>query len=204
MTHFTSVLTGLLIAAAVSGAAAQDRNTPTSPSAPRVELGVGAAWFVNGANGGTTPLGDARVSFAFSRSWAIEGGLAFRPARSGFDGLYRIQAKWRLPIGTDTLRPHLTFGGAGFISRWSHPAGSYYDARSGEAYTWAARSGWSVDPPIYLTVGVGVQQRLGKRVALRADLAAGFGISDYGVGCSLLPSVSVSIPLGPYPASSVR
>jgi hypothetical protein len=99
------------------------------------------------------------------------------------------------------FEPHLTFGGAGFVSRWSHPAYDYRRYDNGEMVHMNAASGWNVDAPMYATVGIGVQKRLGSHLALRADISMGFGISDYGIGCVLMPSIGLSMPIGRYPAA---
>ena len=55
-------------------------------------------------------------------------------------------------------------------------------------------------PPMLPTVGFGFQKTLGAHVALRADVAAIVIPVDDFVCVMLMPSVSVSIPIGRYPA----
>jgi hypothetical protein len=64
----------------------------------------------------------------------------------------------------------------------------------------SAASGWDIGPPVHPTIGIGLRKRLGNDLALRAGIGVGFGISDNGVGFALIPSVSLSIPVGWYPA----
>jgi hypothetical protein len=205
MRHLTSVLVAAILTTAVSGAAAQTAEEPASspvPAAPRVELGAGGAWFLNTDGAGAVTLLDTRGAVRLTRTWALEGDFAFRPTDSGIGGLYRIQARWRLPIATSGgLEPHLTVGGAGFVSRWSYPAYDYERYDNGQMVHVDAASGWNVDAPMYPTIGIGIQQRLGDHLALRADLGVGFAISDYGIGYALMPSVGLSIPVGRCPAA---
>jgi hypothetical protein len=59
-------------------------------------------------------------------------------------------------------------------------------------------------PPMLPTVGFGFQKTLGAHVALRADLAAIVVPADDFVGVLLMPSVSVSIPIGRYATTRPR
>ena len=197
MKPLTSVLATVLLVAAASGAAAQTVSAPAPADGPRVELGAGAAWFLDA---GAPSLADVRATVAVSRKWAVDGVLSFSPQSDGTYGVYRIDAKWRVfdGAGPGGLQAHLTFGGAGFVSHWSYPASSWTDPSTGQHYSFGGYSGWSVQPPWYPTVGVGVQKRLGAHLAVRADLAVGFGINDDGIGYAIMPSVGFSIPIGRY------
>jgi hypothetical protein len=203
MKPITSVLATCLVLAAASAAAAQTVSTVAAPRGPRVELGAGAAWFLDA---GAPSLADVRATVAVSRNWAIEGALSFSPQSDGTYGVYRIDAKWRLFDGSGPggLQTHLTFGGAGFVSHWSYPAYTWTDPRTGETYSYGGDSGWSMEAPTYPTVGFGVQKRLGAHLAVRADLAIGFGINDYGIGYAIMPTVGFSIPIGRYAPGSGR
>ena len=141
-----------------------------------------------------------------SRSWDLEGAFDFRSFEQGLGGVYRIQARWRLPARSrdGSFQTHVAFGGAGFVSRWSHPAYDYEDYYTHEMRHVPAASGWSVDAPMYPTATFGVQKTLGARLAVRADLNVGFGVSDYGVSAVLMPTVGVSIPIGRYRSSGTR
>jgi len=44
----------------------------------------------------------------------------------------------------------------------------------------------------------GVEKIVSAHLAVRAELAVAFGISDHGISTAWLPSVGVSIPLGRY------
>jgi hypothetical protein len=203
MKPLTSVLATVLLVAAASGAAAQTVPTSAAGAGPRLELGGGAAWFLDA---GAPSLADVRATVAVSRNWAVEGVLSFSPQSDGTYGIYRVHAKWRFLDGAGSagVEAHLTFGGAGFFSHWSFPAYSWTDSRTGQNYNYGGDSGWSVDAPIYPTVGFGVQKRLGSHLAVRADLAVGFGINDYGIGYAIMPSVGFSIPVGRYAPGSGR
>jgi hypothetical protein len=203
MKHFTLGVAAILVAAGVSGAAAQDLTTAAPKPGSRVELGAGAAWYLDANQGAAIAFADTRATVRVSRSWDLEGAFNFRSFEQGLGGLYRIQARWRLPVRSSdgSLQTHLAFGGAGFISRWSIPAYDYEDYYTHEMQHQPAASAWSVDPPMYPTVAFGVQKVLGAHLAIRADLNVGFGAGDYGVSAVLLPTIGVSIPIGRYPAN---
>ena len=209
MKHLTSILAAVLVATTVSGAAAQAPASSASspaPAAPRVELGAGGAWFLAANAPGALTLVDTRATLRLTRTWDVEGVVTLRPGDNGYGGIYRIQARWRLPLRSSdgSLQTHLAFGGAGFILRWSHPAYDYKDYYTHEMRHVPAASGWNVDYPMYPTAAFGVQKVLGAHLAVRADLNVHFGVGDYGVSAVLLPTIGVSIPIGRYPSSRVR
>ena len=77
MKHLTLALAGIL-AAAVSGAAAQDLTTAAPTPGPRVELGAGGAWYLANITR-DRGLGYAlerpkSVTTAMLEKWAGEGG----------------------------------------------------------------------------------------------------------------------------------
>ena len=213
MKHFTSGLAAFLVAAilvagAWSEAAAQDlaASTAAQQPGPRVEVGGGVAWYLDASQGSAITFADTRATVRLTGNWDIEGAFNFRSFEENLGGLYRIQARWRLPVrsGDGSLQTHLAFGLAGFISQWSHPAYDYENYVTHEMQHEPAASGWNIDYPMYPTVTFGVQKVLGAHLAIRADLNVGFGAGDYGISAVLLPTVGVSIPIGRYATSRAR
>jgi hypothetical protein len=43
-----------------------------------------------------------------------------------------------------------------------------------------------------------VEKVVASHLAIRAELAVAFGVTDYGIATAFLPSVGVSIPIGRY------
>jgi hypothetical protein len=119
--------------------------------------------------------------------------------------IYRAQARWlvRGAAGAGRLQPHLTFGTAGAFAYESDPEYRWRDA-SGAIHVEPARSYWNGIAPIFPTVGVGFQKTLGAHVALRADVAAIVVPADDFVGVLLMPSVSLSFPVGKYATGRTR
>jgi hypothetical protein len=205
MKHLTPALTALLLAAAVQGAAAQPPETGSSlPGVPRVEFGggfTGAVPYVSDVAGTTfIPMGNARVGFGLSDRWSLEGAFDFRSVSDGFATVYRAQAVYRLGGHSKpgTLRTHVTIGGAGSVERRTFPGYSWQDA-SGPLYAYPAHTYWSASLPMYPTAGFGLQKTLGPHIAIRGDIAAIIVPYDDGISVLLMPSVSVSVPLGRYP-----
>jgi hypothetical protein len=205
MKHATSTLAAILVTAAVGGAAAQapDGN-PAQPAAPRVEMGGGVTFTMPISTDGVgvvpLPMADARAGVALNRRWTIEGIVDVWPEGNGTTTIYRAQARWQLPgeAAPGRWRAYVTFGGAGWISHRSYPESRWQDF-AGTVYVNPARSYWNASAPIYPTVGFGAQKSLGARIALRVELAAVVIPYDDGATTLLMPSVSLSIPIGRYP-----
>ena len=204
MKLFTPVLAAFLAAAGVSAAAAQ---TPAGPSAqlaiPRVEFGAGLGLGVGLASGESGAaalfLPGARVGTAINPRWALEGVFDVMGDDSSLAVIYRVQARWRFrgPAAAGRLQPHVTFGGTGVFEHETWGPYQWRD-QTGTVHEEPRHSSWNVLPPMLPTVGIGFQKTLGSRVALRADLAAIIVPADDFVGVLLMPSVSVSIPIGRY------
>jgi hypothetical protein len=220
MRLFTTALAACLVAAGVSAAAAQTQTPagvagqpPAGPSAllsfPRVELGAGLGLGVGLASdesgGASLFLPGARVSTALNPRWALEGVFDVMSDDSSLAVIYRVQARWRFRGAADAgrLQPHITFGGTGVFE---HETWGPYEWRdqTGTVHAVPRQSRWNVLPPMLPTVGIGFQKTLGSRVALRADLAAIIVPADDFVGVLLMPSVSLSIPIGRYATRRTR
>jgi hypothetical protein len=209
MKHLTPALAAFLVVVGVSPAAAQTPAPAGSGSAtlslPRVELGGGFTAAVplstDSEGFGILPMANARGGVALNARWALEGAFDFWPDSNGFTSVYRAQVRRQLKgdATPGSLRTHLTFGAAGWFSHRSYPGYRWQEA-SGAMYVYPKRSYWSAGPPMYPTVGVGVQKTLGAHLALRADLAAIVIPYDDGAAVVVMPSISVSTPIGRYPA----
>jgi hypothetical protein len=214
MRLFTPALAAFLMVAGVSAAQTQTSSgfagqPPASPSAqlsiPRVELGAGlglGVGLVSDAPGAAALfLPGARVSTALNRRWALEGVFDVMSDDSSLAVIYRVQARWQFSGAADAgrLKPHFTFGATG---AFEHQTWGPYEWRdqTGTVHATPRESRWNVTPPMFPTVGFGVQKTLGARIALRADLAAIIVPGDDFVGVLLMPSISVSIPVGRYAA----
>jgi hypothetical protein len=210
MKPFTSAFAAFLVAAGVSAAAAQAPDTiPAPQAAPRVEFGggitVGMPLSTDSEGFGALAMAHARAGVALNSRWTLEAAFDIWPESSGSTAVYRAQARWQITshAAPDSLRTHLTFGAAGAIEHDSYPATHWQDA-SGRTYGYPARSSWSASPPMLPAIGLGVQKTLGAHLALRADLTAIIVPFDDGVAVLLMPSVSLSFPIGRYPSSPRR
>ena len=146
------------------------------------------------------PMVNARVGAALNTRWSIEGTFDTWPESNGAMVIYRAQARWLFRGVADAgrLQPHLTFGTAGAITYESDPEYRWRDG-SGATHVEPARSYWNGIAPIFPAVGIGFQKQLGAHVALRTDLSAIIVPADDFVGVLLMPSVSLSFPIGRYP-----
>jgi len=222
MKRFTSTLAAILLTASVSAASGQAAvdataqtpagaaaQPPAGPSAqlpvPRVELGAGLGLGVglvtDEPGAAALFLPGARVSTAFNPRWALEGAFDFMGDDSSLAVIYRVQARWRPGGAGDAgrLQPHCTFGGTGVFEHETWGPYQWSD-QTGTVHTTPRQTRWNVMPPMLPTVGIGFQKTLGSRVALRADLAAVIVPADDFVAVLLMPSVSLSIPIGRYAA----
>jgi hypothetical protein len=176
---------------------------PAVHATPRVELGGGLAAGIavssEGA-GGFPALANARVGVAINPTWAIEGVFDIWPESADYAlVLYRAQARWQFAGGSKpgALRAHLTFGATGMFEHEKYD-GWEWRSPDGTLYSVPGYDRWNGAWPIYPTVGIGVQKVLGAHIALRADVAAVAVYFDDGAGLALLPSISVSFPIGRY------
>lgn len=226
MTCFTSTVAAILLTASVSAASAQTAvdasaqtpagvpaQSPDTPSAqltiPRVELGaslgLGVGMVSDEPGAAALFLPGARVSTALNPRWALEGVFDVMSDDSSLAVIYRVQARWRFRGAADAgrLQPHFTFGGTGVFEHETWGPYQWRD-QTGTVHSTPRQSRWDVMPPMLPTVGFGVQKTLGAHIALRADLAAIIVPADDFVGVLLMPSVSVSIPIGRYATARAR
>ena len=227
MTRFASILAAILLTASASAVSAQTpagaatqvpagataqspaSSAPAQLTVPRVELGASlglGVGMVSGEPGAAALfLPGARVSTALNPRWALEGVFDVMADDNSLAMIYRIQARWRFRSSHEagTLRTHLTFGTTGSVEHETWGPYQWRDA-TGAIYQEPQQWRWSVMPPILPTVGFGVQKTLGAHIALRADLAAIVVPADDFIGVLLMPSVSLSIPIGRYATTRAR
>jgi hypothetical protein len=207
MGRFNVALAVMMVAAAVSGAAAQGLTAAVPERAPRVEVGGGLTWLVRLPDPtSAVACVDARAGVALSRTWALEGGVNLHMDDGDYLGTYRIQARWRF-YGAENpggLQAHLLLGAGGAFGKWSSPGYDYTNYATGQVIHVPGHSDSSVTGPSTPGIGLGVQKILGPHLALRADLVAAVFIGDEFGFAFLMPTVSVSIPFGRYPTSRAR
>jgi hypothetical protein len=191
---------GLLAVAAffasLGTASAQTLETPPVASTrPAVEVGVGfSGAFPATVEDWRTTNGyfdmhengvNLRLTVPLTDRFAVEG-LAIAGRRNTWNGnqvggLYGAQIKQRIVSGNRrSFDPFVTYG---MVGRW------WNDDRFGSTVYW----------PIFVQVGGGVQQSIGHRIALRAELQEVFIVVPGYAGpthLALRPSVGVSIPIG--------
>jgi hypothetical protein len=213
MTRFTLTVAAVLLLASVSAAGGQTpAGAPAQPPAgpllvPRVDLGgslgLGVGWVSDEPGAAAIFLPGGRVGVALNRRWALEGVFDVMAGDNDLAVIYRAQARWlfRGAAAPGGLQPHLTFGGTGGFERDTWGPFEWRDA-AGVLHREPRQSDWNFMPPILPTIGIGVQKTLGAHFALRTDLAAIFVPADDFVGVLLMPSVSLSIPIGRYPVRS--
>ena len=118
------------------------------------------------------PAADFRVTLPFSPRFSMEGEMTLGPTEDSgqrIGGVYLIQVKQRLVRATrGGFHPFLTYGALGYFERSRYPAYTFTRA-DGTSITEPSRSYGTAIPPFLAVVGGGVQQRLGSRLAFRAD-----------------------------------
>jgi len=100
MKHFTLGVAAILVAAAVSGAAAQDLTAAVPKPGPRVELGAGGAWYVGVSQDAPIAFADTRATVRVSRGWDLEGS----PPRH-YDSLLTSVADMTQTLAVQVTRP---------------------------------------------------------------------------------------------------
>jgi hypothetical protein len=177
---------------------ATQSNAQTAHAPP--ELGVGVSWLVPRygdyvTDTMTEPTGGVRITLPFARNFAFESlvtlGRQGNDVRHRTEGLYVLQVKQRVYANElQSIQMFVTYGAAGY---YAHVVQREIQ-RDGVVQT-RGFSYSEVEQPLATMFGIGVQRRLGQRIAIRADaqlltllyLPLGYGVST-----------GVSIPLGRY------
>jgi hypothetical protein len=161
----------------------------------RPEFGVGVNWLIPIYSDYSTdefsePTGHVRITWPFARHFSLEGittiGRRTDDYSSRTEGLYVVQVQQRLGGSDHSLQTFVTYGGAGYYSHVVYRAASF------NGVTMPHGSFSKIEPPVATTVGVGVQQRLARRLAIRVD-AQLLTLLYLPLGYAL--STSVSVPL---------
>jgi hypothetical protein len=139
-----------------------------------IEIGGGAG-IVGSIWTGRFPGGDLRVSVPAGGRGDVEAIVALTPASAGQTlGLYGVQYRQRLR-STDAgrLQPFLTYGGFGIF---------YHEGNESV-----------ITAPIIGLVGAGLEHRIGRRLAVRAEAQ---GIVAVVIPVGIRVAAGVSVPLG--------
>lgn len=197
MTRVSSVVIVLLTLTSSESSAQTSR--------PPVEAGVGLSGLVavpyeDFGVPEQSPAADFRVTVPISPRFSIEGQMSLThhggQFGSGVDSLYMIQVKQRIASGTrGGFHPFLTYGALGFLE---HERVNPYTVTlpNGTATSSAGFSYTSVDEPYGLVVGGGVQQQIGKHLAVRAEAQM---MSFLWIPLGARFSATLSVPFGSYP-----
>ena len=142
---------------------------------------------------------ELRVTVPFTPRFAVEGSTTIGQRGSEFftriEGLYMVQIRQRLRHSADgAFQPFVTYGAAGYYAHVSQRQ-VVVPNPGGGVYTTPAYSYTEVDEPFAAVFGGGFQQRLGSRLALRADAQM---VTFLYLPLGYRFSTSVSIPLGRY------
>jgi hypothetical protein len=112
-------------------------------------------------------------------------------------GIYALQIRQRLRAGSrGRFESFATYGGTGYYDFITEAPATPLIFSDGRTVLGRNERQTGVIPPVATTVGFGIQQQLGRHVALRADaqllavLVIPFGFRASG---------TVSVPLGKYP-----
>jgi hypothetical protein len=166
---------------------------------PPPEIGIGMNRLVPASGDYSTdefsePTGHVRLTIPFARHFGFEAIATVGRRDDDYwtrtEGLYILQVKQSLGrFDRRSLQPFITYGAVG---HFAHVVDRYIQRQGANVRT---ASFVEIEPPVATMVGVGLQQRLGRRVAIRAD-AQLLTFVYVPLGCAF--STSVSIPLRPF------
>jgi hypothetical protein len=171
---FALSIASILHPPAASHAGDQEGQPTATAGSRSVEIGGGAG-IVGSLWTGPFSGGDLRVGVPVGARGDVETIVAMTPASDGETlGLYGVQYRQRLR-STDSgrLQPFLTYGGFGIF---------YHEG--GESM---------ITAPIIGLVGAGVEHRIARRLALRAEAQ---GIVAVVIPVGIRVAAGVSVPLG--------
>jgi hypothetical protein len=202
MRSISRLAAALLITGAVSGSAAAQQ--PPSARRPPPEVGVGFTRLIPAYGDFDTDSlvegsADLRVTLPFTPRFAFEA-IGSVGQRSGqfwdrTEGLYLLQIRQRLRrTDSGPFQPFITYGAVGYYAHVTQ-----HEVRlpqpGGGVYTSPRASYNEIEQPIATAFGAGFQQRLGSRVALRADTQV---VTFLYLPLGMRFSTTVSMPLGRY------
>ena len=191
------VLIGFALAATVCSSAAQTPLAEPPPGRP-IQIGGSLEGFIVGTpegGGWAAAIANLRVTAPFARRFALESFVSIpRREYESYFGIYGIQVKQRL-VGLSRRQTEV-FATYGAMGTYDHsPAHDYqfstYDGRV-EKYREPSRT--EITLPLFALIGMGVEQRVAHRLAVRFE-AQGFICVIYPVGGARLLA-GVSVPVG--------
>ena len=183
---------------------------------PPIQLGVGPAHFsmadLDISLGGIAAAPELRVTVPWSRRFAFESVVMVtrrdyatpyydvdgeKKLRSThLEGVYAFQIRQRLESGSrGGFESFLTYGGTGYYDFITDAPETALRLADGRISVIRARDR-RIIPPVATTIGYGIQQQLGRRLALRADLQL---LAALVLTFGFRASASVAVPLGRFP-----
>jgi len=154
-----------------TASAARAQSFPHTPVEVGASIGGVGSWFT-----GLFVGGDVRVTVPVNEVGDVEvlAGVPTAATRhGGVAGFYGVQFRQRIRRATATLQPFATYGGMGLFISSPHA---------------------SVLPPFIGVVGGGVEQRLGRRLAVRVEAQ---GVVAFVIPAGIRVAAGVSMPIGP-------
>jgi len=204
-------LTIVLTPVAVLGQPAETRS-----GQPPIQLGVGPAHFsmadLDISLGGISAAPEVRLTVPWSPRFAFETVVMItrrhyatpyydvegekKLQSTHLEGVYAFQIRQRLEGGSRSgFESFVTYGGTGYYDFITDAPETVLRFADGQLSAIRASDRRNV-PPVATTVGYGVQQQLGRHLALRADLQLlAVVVKPFGFRAS----ASVTVPLGQFP-----
>jgi len=191
------VCIGFALAATVGSAAAQT-SLAEPPSGRTIQIGGSVEGFIVGTpegEGWATAMANLRVTAPFARRFALESFISIpRRQYESYFGVYGIQVKQRL-VGLSRRQTEVfaTYGAMGIYDH--SPAHDYqFSTYGGRVERYREPSHTEISLPLFALIGVGVEQRVAHRLAVRFE-TQGFVYVIYPVGGARLLA-GVSVPVG--------
>jgi hypothetical protein len=188
-----AALTALTLAAG-SNASAQVK-TAASGQTPETGMALGCFLVVVPQPNGARAIPSLRMTIPLQPRFALEAFVS-APQREydSFYGMYGFQMKQRIVrASSDRIEIFATYGTMGTYDH--SPARDYvYTSHDGKPYIEHVASRTEVRMPIIALAGIGAQQRVARRLAVRADAQA--LVYPFYPGVGVLLSVGVSVPIG--------
>ena len=183
---------------------------------PPIQLGVGPAHFsmaeLDISLGGIRAAPELRLTVPWSPRFAfetvvmvtrrhyaslyydVEGEKKLRSTH--LEGVYAFQIRQRLEAGSrGGFESFATYGGTGYYDFITDAPETALRFADGRISVIRARDERHI-PPVATTVGYGIQQQLGRHVALRADVQV---LAVVVIPFGFRASASVAVPLGQFP-----
>ena len=183
---------------------------------PPIQLGVGPAHFsmadLDISLGGIGAASEVRLTVPWSPRFAVETVVMVTRRHyatlyydldgekklhsTHLEGVYAFQIRQRLEGGSrGDFESFVTYGGTGYYDFITDAPETTLYFGGGRTSVIRARDRQNV-PPVATTVGYGIQQQLGRHLAVRADLQL---LAVVVIPFGFRASASVTVPLGEFP-----